>query len=57
MVSFLESSGLVGLSSRLVMVLKSSTGCVSKVANTKSHLWHTFGAKIPFAQKLVLKVR
>ena len=29
MVSFLESSGLVGLSSRLVMVLKSSTGCVS----------------------------
>ena len=55
MVSFLESSGLVGLSSRLVMVLKSSTG--SKVANTKSHLSPTFGAKIPFAQKLVLKVR
>ena len=57
MVSFLESSGLVGLSSRLVMVLKSSTGCVSMVDNQKSHLWHTFGAKIPFAQKLVLKVR
>ena len=33
MVSFLESSGLVGLSSRLVMVLKSSTGCVSMVDN------------------------
>ena len=33
MVSFLESSGLVGLSSRLVMVLKSSAGCASKVEN------------------------
>ena len=33
MVYFLESSGLVGLSSRLVMVLKSSTGCVSMVDN------------------------